>query len=225
MTAIRQPQGGAEKPKWNIYDVEDNPEYQLGENLVTEYTDIVGINCTYYISDQSVLPDQLYGEKMDVEYKTGKETRIIYEVGEIPTLYSMFGMMAQDSIIAYIPRTVYKRDVSQTEPPKVGDVVRVPMYPWDFSDDLVADGGRAFEIIHVAQDTSIFQYRSLVYVFNLIPYRYSEESDSARAVSYDIDDLNATTPSISAYGDNDWIEDQIDEETYADVDASIYGYR
>jgi hypothetical protein len=216
--AIRRPSEGMNKPGWRFYDIVDNPEYQYGENLVTEYTDIVGIECTYYMSDASVLPDQLYGEKQDVEYKEGKLTKVIYEVGEIPTIYSMFGVMAQDTIVAYIPRSVFKRDVSQTEAPKVGDVVKVPMYPFDFNDETDR-AGRTFEIIHVAQDTSIFQYRSLVYVFNMIPYRFSEESTSAEGVS---SDLSTETPSITAFGDNEWIDDnkQIDNS----VDSTIYGY-
>jgi len=222
--AIRRPLSGMNRPMWRFYDIIDNPEYQFGENLVTEYTDITGIECYYLISDQSVLSDPLYGEKQDVEYKEARKTKIIYEIGEIPTVYSMFGVMSQDTIIAYIPRSVYKRDVSQTEVPKVGDVVRIPMYPWDFTDDPI-DAGRAFEIIHVAQDTSIFQYRSLVYVFNMIPYRFSEESDSARLASYDIDDTqpwDTTTPSITGYGDNTWIDEN--KEIDNSVDSSIYGY-
>ena len=216
--AIRRPSDGMAKPQWRLYETIDNPEYQLGENLVTEYTDIVGIACTYYISDTAIEPDQLYGEKMDVAYKDGMETKIIYDVSEIPTIYSMFGVMAQDTITAYIPRSVFKRDVSQTEPPKVGDVVKIPMYPNDFSDDP-AKAGRTFEIQHVAQDTSYFQYRSLVYVFNLIPYRYSEESVSAADVS---SDLSTTSPSITAYGDNEWVDENLDSDPT--IDKGVYGY-
>jgi hypothetical protein len=215
---IRRPSQGMNKPGWRFYDIVDNPEYQYGENLVTEYTDIVGIECTYYISDQSVLPDQLYGEKQDVEYQDGKVTKIIYEIGEVPTVYSMFGVMAQDTIVAFMPRSVYKRDVSQTEVPKVGDVVKIALYPFDFSDDQDR-AGRTFEIIHVAQDTSYFQYRSLVYVFNMIPYRFSEESQSAEDVS---SDLSTTSPSITAFGDNEWIDENKQIDT--SVDSSIYGY-
>lgn len=206
------------KPSWKFYDqpADDNPEYRLAENLVMEFTDIVGMSCTYYINDTAVEADQLYGEKQDVEYEDGKDTKIIYELGEIPTIYTLFGVMAQDSIISYIPRSVFKRDVSSTQSPKVGDVVVVHNYDDDVSDNLE---GRTFEIIHVAQDTSIFQYRSLVYVLNLIPYRYSEETVDAAEVSSDI---STSAPHISAFGDNEWIDENKDVKD--GTDTSIYGY-
>ena len=207
MAKIRRT-GNQNKPNWRFYNKpqDDNPEYQLAEGLAAEYTDIVGMDCTYYINDTTVEADPLYGEKMDVEYETGMPTKVIFEIAEIPTIYTLFGVMAQDTIVAFIPRSVYKRDVSQTQPPKIGDVLKVPLYPSDFLDNF-SSGGRTFEIIHVAQDTSIFMYRSLVYVFNLVPYRYSEESTSAAEVASDISTLS---PHISAFGDNEWIDDNKD---------------
>lgn len=211
---------GNAKPTFEIYDIKDNPEWQLAENMVAEFTDISGIKVTYYIRDNVISPpDVLYGETQDIEYKEGKETKILYEVGEIQTLYSMFGMLATDQIIAHIPQSVYVRDVSQTELPKPGDVVKVHWYTNDFAN---TDIGRTFEIMHVAQDQAIFQLRSLVYVLYLKPYRFSEESDSAREVS---SDLTTSLPGISAFGDNDWIETQSQAiSAYDGIDTSIYGY-
>lgn len=225
---------GSAKPELEIYNIKDNPEYKLAESVAAEFTDISGIKCTYYQSDRSVLPDELYGETQDKEYLDGRDTKILYEVGEIPTLYSMFGMLATDQIVAHIPQCVYRRDVSRTNPPCVGDVIVIPHYrDTPFMETL---SGRTFEIIHVAEDQSIFQLRSLVYVFNMIPYRFSEESDSARSVSMDIDDLydpnsayqrfpSTDTPSITAYGDNSKIETESQAlSAYDGIDTSIYGF-
>lgn len=208
------------KPQWEIHNVKTNPEWQLAESVAAEYTDITGIKVTYFQRNNNIQPDVLYGETQDIEFLEGKETKILYEVGEIPTLYSMFGMVATDQIIAHIPQTIYFRDVSKTELPKPGDVLKVQWYRGDFieDDDL---SQRTFEISHVAQDQSIFQLRSLVYVLYLMPYRFSEESQSAKDVS---SDLNTTFQSISAYGDNLWIDTQSESlSAYEDVDESIYG--
>jgi len=217
---------GSSKPNLNIYDVKNNPEWELAESYVTEYTDIAGIECIYYPRSNSVEPDDLYGEVQDAEYTEGKTTKILYEVGEVQTLYSMFGMLATDQIIAHIPQAVFVRDVSETELPKPGDVIQIPWYTYDFTNDEDATGGRTFEIIHVAQDQAIFQLHSLVYVLYLKPYRFSEESDSARRVSSDLDDISTNTSlSISAYGDNDWIDTQSEAlSAYDGVDKSIYGF-
>ena len=213
---------GAAKPQLEIYNVRDNPEWRLAESYAAEFTDISGIKCTYFIKDTAIVSDPLYGETQDAEYKDGKETKILYEVGEIPTLYSMFGMMATDQLVAHIPLCVYARDVSNDEMPKPGDVIKVHWYTGDFIEDNIKDE-RSFELIHVAQDQSIFQLRSLVFVLYMIPYRFSEESESAREVSSEI---NTTYPSIAAYGDNEWIDTQSNAMSASEgIDTSIYGYR
>jgi len=215
---MRLPQDSLNKPTWNLYDLTDNPDHQLAESLVAEFTDITGIACTYYRRDPSVPPDQLYGETQNAEYLEGKETKIIYDVGDVPTVYSMFGMLATDSIIAHIPQSVYRRDVDPTDPdsansstiPLVGDAIYIPYF------------SRSFEVLHVAQDDKIFMLKSLIWVLNLKPFRYSEESESAAGVSSNI---TTETPSITAFGDNEYIEEQsVAIDTYSDVDTKIYGY-
>ena len=225
---------GSAKPQLEIYNIKDNPEYELAESVAAEFTDISGIKCIYYQTDQKVLPDELYGETQDKEYLDGKATKILYEVGEIPTLYSMFGMVATDQIVAAIPQCVYRRDVNTSKPPCVGDAIVIPHYrDTPFMETL---SGRTFEIIHVAEDQSIFQLRSLIYVINMIPYRFSEESDTAKRISMDIDDLydsnsayqrfpNTDTPSITAFGDNDWISTESGAiSAYDGIDTKLYGY-
>jgi hypothetical protein len=214
---------GSAKPQLDTYNVKDNPEWQLAESMVAEFTDISGIRATYYVKDPSIEPDPLYGETQDVEYLEGKDTKILYETGEIPSVYSMFGLITTDQIVAHIPQCVYHRDVSKTNYPKPGDVVVVQWYMdmgnFELNPELI---GRTFEILHVAQDQSIFQLRSLVYVLYLSPYRFSEESDSARDLS---SDLTTETPGISSYGDNAWITTESEAlSAYDGVDTSVYGY-
>lgn len=210
---------GSAKPQWEFYNAHDNPEWLLAENMAAEFTDITGIKVTYYQKDTSIVSDVLYGETQDTEYLEGKETKILYEVGEIPTLYSMFGMMATDQIVAHIPQCIYSRDVSKTEMPKPGDVMKVKWYRGDFQSD---QDSRTFEISHVAQDQSIFQLKSLVFVLYLMPYRFSEESQDAKDVS---SDLSTTFTGISAYGDNTWIETESQAiSAYTGIDTSVYGY-
>lgn len=215
---------GTSKPTWSIYDIHQNPEYQLAESLAMELNDIAGIEMYYYAKDPSITPDVLYGETMNAEYLSGKKTKGIYEVGEIPTVYSMFGMIATDQLVLHIPQGTWKRDIGSTALPAVGSAVVLPWYRGQNSPDYTSIGpsGRTFEIIHVAEDQNIFQLRSLVYSFYCIPYRFSEESQSAADIS---SDLSSTSPSITAYGDNEWIETQSDAiDSYDDVDTKIYGF-
>lgn len=214
-TKLRNPLVGPNKPDWNIYDVKDNPEYWLAESYATEFCDIAGIACIYHSRDNTIKADPLYGETPTIGYLAGKSTKIIFEVGDISTLYGMFGMVATDAIVAHIPQATWYRDVSKTEVPKPGDVVMIPFYQQNY-DGIMS--GRSFEITHAAFDQALFQLKSLVHVLYMIPYRFSEESQSARDVS---SDLSMDMPGISAYGDNTWI----DENAYTspDVDSSIYG--
>lgn len=212
---------GSAKPQLEIYQTLDNPEWALAESVAAEFTDISGIRCFYYKRSPNIQPDVLYGEVQDVEYEEPKPTKILYEVGEIDTLYSMFGMMSTDQIVAHIPQSVYFRDVSQVEFPAPGDVIRIPWYRGDFIADPENDG-RTFEISHVAQDQSIFQLRSLVYVLYLIPYRFSEESDSAREAA---SNLEPEFQKIGDFGDNEWIDTQSQAiSAYEGIDTKIYGY-
>lgn len=214
-TKLRNPLVGPNKPSWNFYSIKDNPEYHLAESYATEFCDIVGIECTYYRRDGSEVADVLYGETPTIGYLEGKVTKIIMEVGEIPTLYSTFGMVATDALVAHIPQATWYRDVSKTDVPATGDVIVFPFYQEDFN-GLIE--GRTFEITHSAYDTSLFQLKSLTHAIYLIPYRFSEESQSARDVS---SDLSTEMPGISAFGDNTWITDNA--YVSPSVDQSIYG--
>lgn len=212
---LRNPLLGTNKPSWSIYDIKDNYEFQLAESYATEFVDIAGIEVTYYIRDTSIPADPLYGESPTAGYETGKKSKLIYEVGEIPTLYSQFGMVATDNIVAHIPQSTWYRDVSKTVKPKPGDAIYMPFFINDYSGEVT---GRTFEVTHAAHDQSIFQLRSLVHVLYLIPYRFSEESVTAKDVSSDI---STEFPSVSAWGDNTWIQDN--KFSDPDIDETIYG--
>jgi len=211
----RNPLIGSNKPNWNIYDLKDNPEYWLAESYATEFVDISGIEVVYYIRDNNIPADPLYGETPTKGFETGRATRMVYEVGEIPTLYSMFGMVATDNIVAHIPRSTWFRDISISAAPKPGDAIIIPWYTNDYNSEVAA---RTFEVTHAAHDQAIFQLRSLVHVLYLRPYRFSEESQSARDIS---SDLSTLLPGISAFGDNEWVEANRYDDP--DVDESVYG--
>ena len=212
---LRSPLNGHNKPKWNLYDIKDNPEYLLAESYASEFCDIVGIDCTYYLRDPSVIPDPLYGEFPTKGYLDGKKTKILYGVDEIPTLYGMFGMVATDSLIAHIPQSIWYRDVSKTAMPSPDDVIVIDFYQEDYNGSIE---GRTFKVNHSAFDQSIFQLKSLVHALYISPYSFSEESQSARDVSSDLSDI---LPGISAYGDNSWISAA--KYIPTDVDSSVYG--
>ncbi len=220
MSFRKQFTGGGKGP-WKTYDLYDNPEWKLAESMAVEFCDIAGIEAVYYMQDGTVEPDVLYGETQDKEYLIGKQTNVVVEVGEIPTTYSMFGMIATDQMVAHIPQATYRRDVSQTVPPKVGDVIVLPFYRDVPGMSEPTAQGRTFELIHVAEDQNIFQLKSLVYSLYMIPYRFSEESETASQISSE----STESVSITAYGDNDWIEEKSNEiDTYSDVDTKIYGF-
>ena len=50
------------KPKWELYNLENNPEHELFEDYIVEFTDIAGIKIEYYIRDEAIEMDTLYGE-------------------------------------------------------------------------------------------------------------------------------------------------------------------
>jgi len=207
----RAPLGGYAKPKWELYDLEDNPEHQLARSAIQEFTDIVGIKVMYYRRDPNTNYDQLYGEFQGQGFLTPIETKVLYDVGEEPNLWNVWGMVGGDIITAHMPRGTWYRDISTTEEPTIGDVI---FLPWM---------NRVFEIAHVDDDDKIFQLKKLIWVLILRPFRYSDQSTSATSASVDIHDM--ATPQLTAFGDNEYIEQQSNSiEPYTDIDTKIYGY-
>jgi hypothetical protein len=216
------------KPTWQLHDLNNNPEHELMRDYIVEFTDIAGIEIWYYVRDESrVEVDDIYGEPkyVNTHYRAPVLTKLLYEVTEEPHLTTGFGINSEDMVqYASMPKFTWSRDVSAVGVPKPGDVIQTV---WNT---------RSYEIADVHEEERIFQLTKLVWDFILRPYRFSEQSDSAAAITVNLSDddvmtIDPTTPSIlvsagvPAFGDNPVIETESDEiYNYGDVDESIYGY-
>lgn len=201
------------KPKWELYDItEENIEHKLFEDYIVEFTDISGIKINYYIRDESIEMDTLYGESVNTAYSDAYSTKLIYEVTDEVSITNSFGIVSEEMIqYGFIPKFTYGRDVSIEYDPKPGDVIKTL---WN---------DRSYEIIDVGEEAHIFQLKKMVWEFILKPYRYSEQSDSAKSILKTPD--STLSDPITAYGNNEWIEEESDDiDTYSDVDSSVYGY-
>jgi hypothetical protein len=200
------------KPKWNLHDINDNIEWELFEDYIVEYNDISGIELDYYIRDESVTQDYLYGEATNIRYLSALRTKGFLEFWEEINITSGWGQYADETVTYLsIPKFTFSRDVSAGYEPKIGDVIK---YVWN---------NRSYEIVMIHEFEKIFQLSKLVYSLILRPYRYSEQGESTKEIS---SDLNQTlTSPITAYGDNDEVEEESNNiYDYNDVDSTIYGY-
>jgi len=210
------------KPLWQLYHIQDNIEHDLFESIITEFTDISGILCEYYIRDESVTKDYLYGESPASRYFGPYETKIIYEPLEEPTLTTGFGINSEEVISwTSIPKFTFTRDVSAGYHPKPGDAI------------ITLWNNRAYELADVHEEEKIFQLKKLIWGFVLRPYRFSDESESAREIARftkeptDINLINdTTTQPLTAFGDNEELEEESDDiNNYGgSYDTNIYGY-
>ncbi len=211
------------KPKWSLHDLYNNIEHGLYESYIVEFTDISGIEVDYYIRNEAAIDsDRLYGEPLyqNILYNPARRTKVLYDTTEEPTLTGPFGIVSEDQIqYAFQPKFTFSRDVSGSgHLPKPGDVIKTI---WN---------DRAYELVDVGEEAHIFQLNKLVFEYILRPYRFSEQSGTAKAISpFNVDptdQLDSTLISpLSAYGDNEFIEDESDAiDNYSDLDTSIYGY-
>lgn len=225
------------KPKWQLHDLNNNPEHDLYTSYVVEFTDIQGIECWYWVRDEDRIEiDNIYGEPrhQNILYRDPKLTKLIYDVTEEPTLTGGFGIVSEDIVqYGFMPKFTYSRDVSGTGTPKPGDVIQTI---WN---------DRSYEVVDVGEEAHIFQLKKLIYEFILRPYRFSEQSDDAGQIGNSVDRSNRTatflsdpSPSgglfdgsittstpLSGFGNNKEIEEESDDiDLYGDVDTSIYGY-
>jgi len=217
----------ATKPKWNLYDLpqgSQNREHDLWEGYIVEFTDVAGIETDYYMRDEGRIQiDNLYGEPryQNTVYRTPLRTKLLYEVSEEPTLTTAYGTNSEDIIqYASTPKYTFSRDVSAGYHPKPGDVL---VTIWN---------DRAYEVVDVHEEESIFQLKKLGWGFILRPYRFSEQSESAKEITrYKREptleiDATTLTNALSAFGENDEIEEASDGiyDYGTDTDTSIYGY-
>ena len=201
----RQPFGGLNKPGWSLHDLQGNPEHGLMESLISEYTDVSGIEVKYYIRSADASYDPLYGEDDSIEFDSYKETKILYDIDQEPSIMTAFGIYGEDTITIQMPKSIYYRDVSKTVEPSPGDIINIK---WN---------NRNFEIANVDDDDKVFQLKRFIWLMVLKPYRFSEQSDTASEISL--------SKPVSAYGDNEWLEAQSEKiDDYDDVDTSIYGF-
>lgn len=211
------------KPLWQLHHLQDNVEHDLFQSIIVEFTDISGILTDYYIRDGLRENDYLYGEGPASRYFGPYETKLIYEPTDEPTLTTGFGINSDESIsYASIPKFTISRDVSGGYVPKPGDAI---VTKWN---------NRAYEIADSGEEEKIFQLKKLVWDLILKPYRFSDESESARRISRFTSlptDPNlvrdTTTEPLSAFGDNNDLEDESDDIfDYEEnsIDTKIYGY-
>jgi len=203
------------KPKWELYDIDGNFEADYFESQVVEYCDIAGTKIDYYIRNTNEEEDfdTLYGETTDFEYLGPYSTKAVYQPTEEPTIISTFGLTSDEVIsYMYIPKLTFTRDVSAGYEPKPGDAIKVS---WN---------DRNYEVVDVGEEENIFQLHKKVWEFILRPYRFSEQSDSAKDILEE--PWNTETAPITAMGDNEWLEDESDNiEDYSDESTEkFFGY-
>jgi len=222
------------QPTWELEDLSlDNAEVELFEDKIVEFTDIAGISIDYRMKDITVPSDRLYGETPNLEYLPSKRTKLIYEVTEEAGLIRSLGFSSDETIsFAEIPVYTFSRDVSATASdgwPEAGNTTPPTNYlssPVPRPGDVlrVIWNNLSYEVVSVVNRNRIFQLTKKIYGLILKPYRYAEQSDSAKEMLADMD-ITLTSP-ITGFGDNEWIEEESDDiyDYGSDLDTSIYGY-
>lgn len=210
--------------EWELYDISSNVEQDLFKRYISEFTDIAGIKIEYYIRDESIVMDDLYGESTNTRYLPALETKVIYEPTEEATMTTGFGIHSEEQIqYAQMPKFTFTRDVSAGYHPKPGDVIKTI---WN---------DRAYEIADVNEEENIFHLNKPIWGFILKPFRFSDQSQSIGDTKVGPDDItpfdrdpsseldpDTTTQPLTAYGDNEYIEEESNE--ILDYDGSVYGF-
>jgi len=215
---------------WKLLQIdENNPEYELFKSVVEEFTRISGWPIYYYKKLSSGAMDDIYGEDPNAKYTSAYETKIIYEPTEESNILDSFGITS-DETISYmqIPKSVFKEDIEEnyqedydsTEEivPVVGDCIRTL---WN---------NKIYEVAEMGSEQKIFQGRKMIWEMICKPYRHSEESVSAEKMLNDTpenidfpkENITTTTDELSAYGDNEEIDNSSDFDE--DADTGVYGF-
>ena len=224
---------------WELEHIHGNPEHNLFDCAIQEFTDISGFSVDYYVYDQTITKDKLYGESSGgFEYfHSPIRTKMVYEVTEEGKSYRTFGMFPMDVLqYLYIPKSSFKRDIIEglkknnitllIEEPQIGDLIQTL---WN---------NQTYQIVDIGLEDKIFQAKKLVYEFILKPYEFSDQSVSASNIlttdpfdvgeSITISTSAGSTPlSGASYSDSDWIQrqsNQMDAYSEDDVDKDFYGY-
>ncbi len=205
-------------PEWNMYDIScDNPEHDLFNSLVVEQNDIMGAEIYYYRIAGVENLDRLYGENPNTYWHSFKKTRAIYEPTEEVSVVESFGITSDESIsYMFIPKYTFSRDV-------VGDITDTTTLPIPGDVIHTVWNDKNYEVVDVGLEANIFQFGKFIYELILKPFRFSDQyvEDPDAVLAKDITDAAP----LSAWGDNEWIENISDSlSAYGDVDEHIYGY-
>ncbi len=213
-----------DQPQWDLFnDYHENPEYNLFDSLINEFSDIAGFPIYYWIKTNIEEADWLYGEDQNETFDGTYQTKIVYEPTEETEVLNSFGLSSDDTLqYIQIAKTKFSEDIAENYGdsnyvPKPGDVIQLM---WN---------GKTYNIVDTGAEQKIFQAKKLVWELICRPYAYSEESESADDIlfseppSADFSEDNTTieTEPTSAYGDNKEIED---EKSDVNPDSLVYGY-
>jgi hypothetical protein len=211
------------KPQWELLDFEQpEQEYELFDSIASEFNDIAGFPIEYYVLDAvNGNIDLLYGEDPNMNWNGPFRTKIVYEPTNESEVLNSFGFSSDDVITAMMmTKSVFSRDVSYDYVPKVGDVIKTL---WN---------NKMYELTDVGAESKIFNGKKMVWDFICRPFRHSAQSSSADEIIFntptniDFPDINFEydTKPLSAFGDNEYIEEESDKIDSNSVDSTFYGY-
>lgn len=217
------------RPKFSLYDRQNNIEHDLFVEISSEFCDIGGFEILYYKRDEAAIDtDDLYGEPkyQNVTYLEPRRTKFVYQPTEEPTFTGMFGINSEEILqFAAIPKLNFIRDVGDYHP-KPGDAIYTL---WN---------DRAYEVVHCEEEEGMFLAGKFSWNFILRPFRYTDQSDSENDISTfkfapsapwrkGLNERQTTTSPLSGFGDNKVIEDESDRIFNYDVldtDTNVYGF-
>jgi hypothetical protein len=206
------------KPSWSIYDLVNNQDIELFEQVAVECNEIYGFIIDYYILEiKHGEPDPIYGENQNEHFTGPYQTKVRYIPIQEGHVGDEFGIVNINPIEdMWIPKYTFTRDLSGAAiDPKAGDVFYLP---WN---------GHTFQINNVCDEENTFLAKSLVWHFKCKPYKMTNTTGTLPVSAVDIDALTDTLP-LSAWGDNVVIEgegNKIDDyHELQDIDQ-IYGFK
>lgn len=212
-----------DNPQWDLWDdFHDNYEHSLYQSVVDEITEIGGFPIYYWIHNNTKTTDYLYGEDPNVEYIGPYKTRVLYEITEEEEVLNSFGLSSNDTLnIVQLSKEKFKRDIAEEfgdseYNPKPSDAIKLL---WN---------NKTYSISDVNSENNVFLGRKMMWDLICRPFSFSEESSSAEDILYseppsgyfDEDNTLTTTEPLSAYGENE----EIEEESFKNPDSAIYGY-
>jgi hypothetical protein len=180
-------------PQWEMYDITNNPEHDLYENLVVERNDIFGVEVLYYSIDyDGENIDDFRGTHLKEAYPSPPATtKVTYDTTDENKIVEAFGMTADDVIKwLYIPIYTFQRDVVSGGEPHIGDVIKAR---WN---------DNSYEIVDVSREDNIFQLSKLVYEMKCRPFRIQDQKESNEIIiDSDEDDKDKVVNYKKNYGD------------------------